>query len=161
MGRRDQKLFEIPRGRVVSIFVKGNKFINAYMLHNGEKGFEHPVVEENQLNINCSEFSALNEAIREVISNGKSDVRLMVIYSNSLENIVNEIKGINDYEKLRGYLSDFKQLTHGMNYQVFYVRSRNSKASKSSDVSGEEEEFAQGAIDKLDSELSQVKKLKM
>ncbi len=159
MSTSNQKFFKEHND--ILVFIKGHKNCCGYCIVRGGVQ-KSPVIIENNLLVNSSEFFALNEAIKNIKNEGNQNNRRIKVYSN-LEVITNFLKGGTKPDILESQYEQFKNATQGLFVSVHWVPGENSNTNKKSDLEEGEVKFAQQFIgdlsDKIEDKKKSIKKI--
>lgn len=156
MASYTHRFFPGYKSKEILVFIKGNKHLNAYVIFDTEHKDPDPVIKQNDLEINQSEFRALNGALKQVLKGNIANKPTIKIYTNNLENIRKVIDGTKNTNSLTPFLDEYKDLSSRMDVRVLFVRKSEEKKT-ASDIDGKEEEFAREELMKLDDVLKKSK----
>lgn len=160
MKYEQHQFFEPPKTDEIWIFVKGIKNFHGYYIYDSQQNLIEKYFGENEYSgVNMSEFSGLNFAIKSLTkSNSWSRKRILKIYSNNLENIVNIIAGKKNPGDLRQMHNEYMNLTNSLNHapEPIYIR-KSINAKTKSHTDGANKQFAKNQLDSLFTELDKIR----
>jgi hypothetical protein len=152
MGSINHKVFN--ENQDILIFVKGHDHYCGYMVIQG-KSPEDIGISETVLNVNGSEFIALNKALMNIKRNGlQADQRIKVYCS--CENVACVANGERQAELLASQLEAFKNLAEGLPLQIRWVPTM-SDGKRASELAVPEEVYAQDRLESLSRQMAEYK----
>lgn len=151
MSSINHKLFN--NNHDILIFIKGHDHYCGYMVIQG-KSPEEIDISETVLNVNGSEFIALNKALMTIKKNGlEADQRIKVYCT--CENVAGVANGEREADLLSSQFETFKDLSEGLPLQIHWIPTLEN-GNKASELPPEEV-FAQDRLESLSKQMAEYK----
>lgn len=152
MGSIDHKAFNDFRD--ILVFIKGAHHYSGYLvIHN--KSPELMDISATVLNVNGSEFIALNKALIDIKGNGLEPHQRIRVYC-SCENVACVANGERNPELLSSHFETFKDLSKGLPLEIHWVPSMND-GKISSDLSTTEAVLATDRLNTLSAQMAEYR----
>lgn len=152
MGSINQKRFN--GNREILIFISGQDHYSGYMVIQG-KAAELVDIAETALDVNGSEFIALNKALMNIQKSGYYSDQRVKVYC-SCENIACVVNGERNPELLSAQFETFKKLTKKLPIQIHWVPNTN-ETGRMSELSDLEKYYAQDRLRNLSAQMAEYK----
>ena len=152
MGSINQTIIDGQRD--ILIFISGHDHYSGYMVIQG-KAPELVDIAETVLDVNGSEFMALNKALMSIQRNGYYSKQRIKVYC-SAENVACVVNGERNPEQLSAQLETFKKLTKELPLQIHWVPDSENGA-RISELHDTEKFYAQDRLKNLSMQVSEYK----